>query len=561
MRTRDYIWLWIFLLLATSISSWASTSNLLTAFVDKTQVNAGESLVLTIEYRGKTRDEPDLSSLQQDFTVLSRQTSTESSFVQGNFSSKTSFIFEILPKSSKKTVVIPAISLGSEQTTPISITQTTGKAIKNPEGINLSVTTDKSSVYINAELILNIEIKTRLLLRNGTLSTPEIKDAIVEPLIEDTLSESVENGVKFFIFRRSYAIFPSKVGELKIPPLVFRGVTVGESPNQRAWPSFFNAGQKISARSEEISVNVKDIPQEYPSDQPFLPLKSFVIIDSFDEANPKFEVNKATTRRYEIKAKGTLASFLPEIAPPVVKDLQIYTEKGNKIHKNIADGLEASADFSHVYMPTAPGKILIPAHDVVWWDTENDRLKTMTVRALEIDVGGTVAKVPTMTPPSREEKNEPEAEEQSEKRPSPFVKTEKQKWLIVGTVVILAVASIVFLLVYNQRRRRRGQNGFEPTLSQELRIRVIEIIATSKERDAKAMYRQLQTFRAWALKNDVSFLWDEQIDTLFKDLERALFDVKDVHDTHHIVDKIKQKFTAIRLPKMKKPVLVELYPN
>src|SRR6185437_3907824 len=61
-------------------------------------------------------------------------------------------------------------------------------------GVTLSLKADAQSVYVNAQLIVTIELKTTLPLRNGNISKPEIKDAIFESLVEDDQREVSENG-------------------------------------------------------------------------------------------------------------------------------------------------------------------------------------------------------------------------------------------------------------------------------------------------------------------------------------------------------------------------------
>ncbi len=170
--------------------------------------------------------------------------------------------------------------MGADWSSPIVITQAVNVERKNADGIALHVTTDKAKVYQNAELILNIEIKTALPLQSGTLNKPEIKDAIVEPLVEEGQSESIENGIRFIVVKRSYAVFPSKPGRLIIPSVVFRGIARQDRGLGGSWPGFFGGGQQVFARSPEIVIEVLDMPASYPKDQAFLPLKGTPVIES-----------------------------------------------------------------------------------------------------------------------------------------------------------------------------------------------------------------------------------------------------------------------------------------
>jgi hypothetical protein len=251
--------------------------------------------------------------------------------------------------------------------------------------LSISARVDTTDVYVQAQAILTIEIKTELSFQNGSLSKPEIPGAIVEPLVEDDQREMVDDGVRTLVFVRSYAIFPSKIGKVTIPSIVFEAVI--QEPGSHGF-GFFGRGRKIKASTEAITLNVKAIPSNYPKNQPFLPVKSLSIVESFDEDNPEVQVNKALTRRFEIRALGTLTSFLPTIKAPRLKNCEVYSESGSKEQERSADGLLASVNFSQVYLPSSPGKITVPEQVIYWWDTDVDDLKTTPIRSFELKVSG-----------------------------------------------------------------------------------------------------------------------------------------------------------------------------
>src|SRR5437879_7801619 len=83
-------------------------------------------------------------------------------------------------------------------------------------GLSVRAITNESEVYVHAQLILTLEIKTEMHLQSGSLAKPEISDALIETLTEDEQKEVFEDGVRSVVFTRSYAIFPSKSGTLTI---------------------------------------------------------------------------------------------------------------------------------------------------------------------------------------------------------------------------------------------------------------------------------------------------------------------------------------------------------
>lgn len=516
------------------------------AYVDKPEIAPGETVKLTLEYQGQSNEEPDLSLLQQKFTIVSRQTSTSSTFMNGNFSAKTVWTFEIFPKTTDAIVTIPRIKLGSAETLPIRITQSTKALAKEPvDGLSLEVFVDKNEVYIHAQVVFRIKITTSLPLRNGSLTKPEISDAIIEPLDEDSQREVIENGKKFHIFERSFAIFPSKSGTLTIPPIIFRGVVISDS-GPTNFPSFFGHSRQVAAHSNEIVLKVKDIPQGYPKDHVFLPVENLTIEDSFDPSIP-FEVNKIVTRKFMLKAYGSLSSFLPTISTPNVKHVQIYYEAGNKVDRKLDDAIEASSQFSHVYMPTAPGEILIPEQIIYWWNTKTDELQTTVIKAIEGMVTGDAS-------PALPTDDEVKVAKESAKTESVSI----HKYVIVA-IVFIVFALLMMLLLVLLIRINRLKN--EPAFRYEFNQRIKKIIHDCNKGQARMVYQDLSAFRLWLNKNDHISLFNDQLTILLKKLEQRLFEPQKIEDYSALLNDIKKVLKNSKAKKDKAGIFPPLYPN
>lgn len=514
---------------------------MLSAFVDKTKIETGESVVLTVEYSGLTKEKPDISGIE-DFSIISRQESTESSFINGDFSQKTSWTFALLPQSSESVLIIPAITLGSLSTSPIQITQSkVSGASRGQEGVFLKVTTDKKEVYINGQLILNIELKTTLPIKNGTLNQPEIADAIVEPLIRDGQKEVIEGGIKYIVFHRSYAIFPTKPGTLRIPSIIFDGIAI--SGRDRAWPGFFSSGTRVTARSEDMDVHVKDVPEGWPKGHHFLPAKNLVIIESLDE---KFEVNQASARKFEIKALGTLSTFLPTIKEPDVLNLRVYSEQGSKEQIPTENGIEAKNVVSQIYMPTVSGPMLIPEQVIYWWDTENDKLKTMAIRELQIDVTGTAKAKPALSPPQDVDLERPSEPQSSSKH-----------YLVLAAIILLLL--VVLSSLYFWQRKRAKNLLPKPSDKEVLKAMVKNIVSSCKRGDEKQCYRHLQKLLAWHEQKKLVFLGEELLKKT-DELSKHLYHPKSNRADAELLGEIKKLVLKIRLKRSSDEVLLPIYP-
>lgn len=510
-----------FLLIFCMASAIAKPVDELVAFVNKTEIEAGESIILTVEFKGKSQA-PSFSELSM-FNILSRQQGHESSFINGNFSQKTRWTLEIQPKSSEKEITIPAISLGAYKTKPITVKQGAKTKTKTSDGIFLVVYANKDQVYVNAQLIINVELKTSLSLRNGALSEPDIKDAILEPLVVDEQSDVVENGIQYRVFKRSYAVFPKKAGELLVSAVTFSGVAIKE---RDSFPGFFSSGTQISAQSHPLIVKVLDIPESYPKDVPFLPLKRLSIADRFD--GTKFEVNQAVTRRFNISALGTLSTFLPKIIEPQVKDLQIYSEEGQKDQRSSEDGILVNQQVSQTYMPTNPRQMHIPEQVIYWWNTDEDKLETTIIEGLEVSVlGKAMAKKDAPVPKTVDPQPETEA-----KTPSLW------PWFFLALILL----SLLGIFTYKKGLKKK----VDP-----IKNLIKDIISSCDKNDEKRCFELLQK---------LSFKKELSLELLNKknELEKKIWQ-KNTAKNSPILSEIK-KLVRIK-EKPKKPGLEPIYPK
>lgn len=541
-----------------------TSSAQLRAYVDQTTISAGGSLTLTVEYAGQTSEEPDFSPLHKDFTILSRQTSQESSFINGNHQAKTRWVVELLPKTSTKDLAIPSIKMGGQSTAAIAILQSAQAASSNKSGIVVSMSTDRSDVYVNGEIILTVSIKTALSIRNPSLSKPEISDAIVETLNEGERGEVVENGINYVTFKQTYAVYPSKPGSLTIPAVIFRGIAPADRARGQGLGGFFAQGSSVNARSNELSVQVKEVPAAFPKDHQFLPLKSFIVIDAFDEANPQFEVNKAFSRRFEMRAKGTLGSFLPTIATPSVKDLQVYTEAGTKLQRNEPDGMIASTKFSHVYMPLVPGHLVVPEQTIYWWDVDEDKLKTAVIRSLAFDVKGdgtTPAPSPTPTVPEQQLQDSATPSPSTSEPALSVSPSANYLWqIIAGVCLLLWLATLAVFFFLRRRARTKAEHKHEKPLAQQLKERVQETLVACGSNDPKVAYSALKALLTWSGRHDVDRHEQQILTEHMRELEASLYD-RNAHAAPEIMIKIKGALPRLRVSTPANVDILPLYPQ
>ena len=97
--------------------SWAAVS----ASLDRDRAALGDTLRLSIAATdSEDLDELDLLPLETDFKILGRSSSSNTSFINGAFSSSRQLLLDITPRR-EGTLTIPALRLGSQSTGALQV--------------------------------------------------------------------------------------------------------------------------------------------------------------------------------------------------------------------------------------------------------------------------------------------------------------------------------------------------------------------------------------------------------------------------------------------------------
>jgi hypothetical protein len=434
-------------------------------------------------------------------------------------------------------------------------------------GFSIRSFADRSDVYIHAQLIFTIEIKSQLHLQNGSLAKPEIPDALIENLIEDEQKEVIENGQRTLVFTRSYAIFPSKAGALTIPSVIFEGSVV--DPSGGGFGGFFGRGRRIRAATDAIAIEVKPIPSSFPKNQPFLPAKSLTVVESFDDEKHELNVNKALTRRFEIKALGSLSAFLPIMKTPNLKGCEVYSEAGVKNQEKGPEGILASVNFSQVYLPLEPGVVSIPEQTIYWWDTELDQLKTTPIRSFEFQVLPDANKPAASTTPdeqagSNASANSPmSAPASTEPNITESVPSKKQSnwfdlWLWPSLAILFLLLWIATLcLMFLKKKPQKVL-----IVSQAQEKLAAHIARVQKACDEGALPQVLVSLREllkWSLRHEEGKNIVTKLGVIIHELEGSLYGQKNINPTD-VLSEVKNFMNEIKNLAVKKESLKTLYP-
>ena len=360
----------------------------LVASVDRDQLDSGETVELTLESSDATLfGKPDLTPLDALFEVRGTRQVNHLTNLSDDNKATTRWIITLQPKQSG-TVTIPPLQVGDYHSQPIQLTVSPSSARENelaPVFIESSL--DQPSIYVQAQSILTLRIYHSVALYDDSSLTPlHLSDAIVEQLGESRTYEKMINGVRHGVIELRYGIYPQHSGQLIIPAQTFSATQVDSQQATAPAPLGPKPGKMIHVTSAEIPLEVKPKPADYPATAAWLPARSLSMSETWNPEPDHCQVGDSLTRTLTLKAEGLSSAQLPALPATDVNGLRRYPDLpllSNQISEN---GLIGSREEREALVPTRVGQVELPAVEVVWWNTHEDRLERSYLPARTLQV-------------------------------------------------------------------------------------------------------------------------------------------------------------------------------
>ncbi len=374
----------------------------ITAQLDRQQSALGSPVSLIIKAtEGDDIGQPNLVPLQQDFRVLGQMSSSETHIVNFDTTHIEKLTIRLLPRHTGK-LVIPPLHTPDGNTPQLTLTVTDAahnpKATANPN-LFLSVTASPASIYVGQQTTLTVKLFYSTRINKGHINPPKLKQASIQPLGSSKQYTSRRNGKLYQVYEQQYALFPSQAGDITIPAFVFNGSRLVSQPRNffGMQISGFGRPKPVTAASQPLALHVKPIPDSWSG--MWLPAEDVTLTAS---GLPKGDTVKAgvpINLTLTLMAKGLAANSLPELSLPDIDNASVYKDKAK--HHNGRDGLLITSKRQRQFaiLPQQPGKLVIPATQIVWFNTRTQQKEIAKIPARSFTVvAGTKAGNTPKTP-------------------------------------------------------------------------------------------------------------------------------------------------------------------
>ncbi len=477
-------------LLVCAVLSASHSHAAVSAQLSAQNIDELETVRLTIKI-SETRQTQnlDLSGLEKDFHVLSTNTVSQSRFLNGRGVSWVDYQITLQPKRTG-TLAIPSIMVGTDPTPSLELkvrplSEQTRQTID--ELVFFENEVSAREIYVQSELILT----RRLLYSQGVQlysdlpGAPEIKDAVVLTLGETRSDTTARNGKTYGLVEQRYAIYPESSGEFELP-----GISITASVRLIENGRVSRKGVRVGTNTE--TVKVLPVPDAYPRDKPWLPATNVDVMYVISPDRPDVDVGDTLTHELLIYINGNIGSMAPPTpltldeqnfriypaAPVIDDDTRGDTVKGSRLQTNSV-------------VPLQPGALLLPATEIVWWDTRNKKVRVSSTSDRTLNVSGTAVEDPLQELAGTVTSEEIDALEVNDS----VAADAEPIWqrLLPGVLIVLFMLAIaVALWLFRIIRRNKSSNGLPAHKLADSYLKAFN--DAIDRRDAKAAFDELKHY-------------------------------------------------------------------
>lgn len=254
----------------------------------------------------------------------------------------------------------------------------------------ITATVNKTSVYQQEPIILTYKIYSRVNLQNLSGDTPDLQGFFSKELDlskNKTYQTEKYNGDLYrTLVWRKYVLFPQESGELNIPAVKFEGIVLKRSRVVDPFESFFSGNMgmsqvKVLRKTPSIKIDVKHfkkIPENYLGGVGEIKLSTKLLSNHVKS-------NEALTLRVTFSGTGNLKLIKePQIEFPASFDT--YETKTNDNTTLSENGFSGEISYDYLVVPREPGKQVIPAINVSYFDSQSKTFKMLHSDPITINV-------------------------------------------------------------------------------------------------------------------------------------------------------------------------------
>ena len=246
----------------------------------------------------------------------------------------------------------------------------TSASTSSGQPVFIETIVDKDMAFIQEQVILTHRLHYSVPLQDISISEFEIPDAVIQKISEERFNKRI-NSKNYSIIEIKFALFGQSVGKLHIPSQRF---TAFETSNS-GFGGFFSRGNRVIRLTEEKTVDIAPIPAHLSASQ-WMPSSQVRLEQSWSDNSGTLTAGEPITRTINISALGLTAAQIQPLPSVENGQLKLYPDQPSLEDKQTNRGILGIRTESLAIVPNQAGQIRIPAIEIEWWDTVNNRMQT-----------------------------------------------------------------------------------------------------------------------------------------------------------------------------------------
>ncbi|HJW47402.1 MAG TPA: BatD family protein [Lysobacter sp.] len=340
------------------------------AWLDRDQINAGETVTLNIEGPGISR--PDYAPLLRDFVVSGHSSRTQ----LDNSGTRTLHAVALRPRRDG-VLTIPPLRIGNERTNPLflRVAATSARAPSRAgDDVFIESEPDDLDPYVQQAVGWVVRLYSAAPLISGHLDQPAPEGASLQQVGEDARYPREIDGRRYEVIERRYQLIPERSGVLAIPGASFEGRGTGGFFDEL----FGDRGGALSAQAAARVLHVQPAPANAP--QPWLPLRDLQL--RYTTTPSDLRAGSAGTLTIEAVADGASAAQMPELQLPPIEGVQVFAEpvQADETFRDGRPRVKLTRRFSLV--PSRAGTVSLSGLRIDWWDVTAGATRSASLPAM-----------------------------------------------------------------------------------------------------------------------------------------------------------------------------------
>ena len=355
--------------------------------VDRSRINEGDSITLTVTAINVPND-PDVSlPKMQDFIIASgpnQSSATNVQFMNGKMTKSSTITLEwtLIPIRTGQ-IIIPAIKIqsGEESFTSSPISITVSKRGNSQVGTDdsqffIEVKIDNNTPYRGEQIIITYTLFTQVDVSSFDDELPKYKGFWAEELFAAKklqLKKVQKNGSQYHAATiKKFALFPTRSGEIIIKPMT---AVIGIPEKQQRWNDFSLFGppsKKYTISTNQIKLQVKPLPDR-KNGKVSAVIGSWNIQSGISSTNVKQD--EAVTFQIIIDGIGNIQTVdISNIFFP--NELEVFEPEIHTNKNPLRDQIGGEKKFEWVLIPRFAGDIYIPQIQLNYFDPKQAKWLT-----------------------------------------------------------------------------------------------------------------------------------------------------------------------------------------